>query len=76
MRANSIREAIQGFFDSRHCFLFYFPVDQLQNLEMDSKFCEVGDQFVLVILVETYLATIKGGAYQAWRLCSGLHGYL
>ena len=91
MRANSIREAIQGFFDSRHCFLFPFPVDQhrLQNLEsvpveeMDSKFCEVGEQFVnhilsqestksiygkavtgrmFLILVETYLATIKGGA--------------
>ena len=26
MRASSIREAIQGFSDSRHCFLFPFPV--------------------------------------------------
>ena len=89
MRANSIREAIQGFYDSRHCFLFPFSVDQhrLQNLEsvsveeMDVKFCR--DQLVdhilsqestksiygkavtgrmFLILVETYLVTIKSGA--------------
>ena len=70
MRANSIRSALQGLFDSRHCFLFPFPVnqDKLSDLEqvpadqLVPGFFRVSENFMAEILSKETVKSVSGKA--------------